>query len=113
MHELGIMFSVVKTVENFAKQNGLKKIDTIVLQIGELSPVVPMYIEECYAPAVDGTMLQETKLKIEMVPGNGYCKKCNTVFNVLSNQGICPKCGNKSFEELSGKEFNIKEIVAC
>ncbi|NLW65075.1 MAG: hydrogenase maturation nickel metallochaperone HypA, partial [Clostridiales bacterium] len=41
------------------------------------------------------------------------CKKCNTVFNVLANRGACPKCGEKAFEELSGTEFNIKEIVAC
>ncbi len=34
MHELGIMINVVQTVENFAMENGITEIDTLVLQIG-------------------------------------------------------------------------------
>lgn len=80
MHELGIMFNIVRSVEGFASKNQVSKIDTLVLTVGEESPVVPHYLEACYPAAVDGTMMEETKLKIEIVPG---------------------------------KEFMIKEIVAC
>ena len=80
LHELGIMFNIVETVTNFANQNNITKIDTLVLEIGDMSPVVPSYIEACYPAAADGTLLQDTKLKIEIV---------------------------------SGKDFIIKEIVAC
>ncbi|PKO14578.1 MAG: hydrogenase nickel incorporation protein HypA [Chloroflexi bacterium HGW-Chloroflexi-10] len=113
MHELGIMFGVVKTVENFAQKNGVTKIDTLVLQVGELSPVVPRYIEACYPAAVDGTLLQETKLKIEITPGNVICQKCGKVFNLLENGKKCPNCEGHDWEVLSGKEFMIKEIIAC
>jgi len=112
MHELGIMIEVVKTVENFARNNGVSKIDTLVLQIGELSPVVPRYIEECYAAAIDGTSLQDTRLKIEILPGNGICKGCNQVFNILEYKKKCPKCAGSDWEILCGREFMIKEIVA-
>ncbi len=113
MHELGIMIEVIKTVEDFAAKNGLTKIDTLVLQIGELSSMIPKYIEACYPAAADGTMLQETKLKIEILPGNGICRKCNKVFNLIENHKKCPVCGREDWELLSGKEFMIKEIVAC
>lgn len=113
MHELGIMFNIVGSVERFAKANGVEKIDTLVLQIGELSPVVPHYIEACYPAAVDGTLMQETKLKIEIIPGNALCKKCNTVFNLLEHRSQCPQCEEAEYEILSGKEFLIKEIMAC
>ncbi|MCC5428918.1 hydrogenase maturation nickel metallochaperone HypA, partial [Clostridium botulinum] len=53
MHELGVIIEVVKTVEDIAIKNHLTKIDTIVLQIGELSSMIPKYIEECYPAAVD------------------------------------------------------------
>jgi hydrogenase nickel incorporation protein HypA/HybF len=104
---------VVKTVENFAQKSGVTKIQTLVLQIGELSSMIPKYIEACYPAAVDGTILQETELKIEVLPGNGICKECNKVFNLIENNNTCPKCGSKHWEILSGKEFMIKEIVAC
>ena len=107
------MIEVVKTVENFAVQNNLTKIETLVLQIGELSSIIPRYIESCYPAAVDGTMLQDTKLQIEILPGNGICKKCNKVFNLIENNNKCPDCGSKDWEILCGKEFMIKEVVAC
>ena len=113
MHELGVLFEIVKTVEDVAKKNELTKIDTLVLQIGELSSMIPRYIEACYPAAVDGTLLQETKLKIEILPGNAICKKCNKVFNLLENHRKCPNCGNEYWKLLSGKEFMIKEIIAC
>ena len=75
MHELGVVIEVVKTVENFAMKNNVTKIDALVLQIGEFSSMIPKYIEECYPAAVDGTLLQETKLKIEITPGKGFMIK--------------------------------------
>lgn len=113
MHELGVIIKVVKTVENFAKVNGITNIDTLVLQIGELSSMIPKYIEACYPAAVDGTILQDTKLKIEILPGNGMCQDCNKVFNLIENRHCCPYCGGEDIEVLSGKEFMIKEIIAC
>jgi hydrogenase nickel incorporation protein HypA/HybF len=113
LHELGVVIEVVKTLESFAKKNGLTKIDTVVLQIGELSSMIPKYIEACYPAAVDGTILQETKLKIEVLPGNGRCKECHKVFNLLEHNMKCPNCGSDKLELLSGREFLIKEIIAC
>ena len=113
MHELGIMINVVQSVEKFARENGVTKIDILVLQVGELSPVVPQYIEAVYPAAVDGTLLQETELKIEILPGNALCKGCGKVYNLLQNRKGCPHCGGNEHEVLSGKEFMIKEIVAC
>ncbi|QVK18199.1 hydrogenase maturation nickel metallochaperone HypA [Mycoplasmatota bacterium] len=113
MHELGVVIEVVKNVEIFAKKNDIKKIDTLVLQIGEFSSMVPRYVEACYPAAVEGTLLQETKLKIEILPGNAICRKCNKVFNLIEYKNKCPKCESDEWELLCGKEFMIKEIIAC
>lgn len=113
MHELGVVIEIVKTVEDFAIKNGVTKIEKLVLQIGELSSIVPKYIEACYPAAVDGTIMEETKLEIEILPGNGICKGCNKVFNFIQSKGKCPKCESKDIELISGKEFMIKEILAC
>lgn len=110
MHELGIVMEIVRVVEGVAKEQNISEVDTIVLQIGELAPIVPQYIEECFPAAIDGTFMENTKLEIEMMPGNGLCRKCGQVFNILSNEGVCPKCHSKDFEVLSGKDFFIKEI---
>lgn len=113
MHELGVVMEVIQTVEKFAAKNALTKIDTLVLQIGELSSMIPAYIEACYPAAVDGTMMENTKLVVEVLPGNGICKACNKVFNIKENNGWCPHCSSQDYEIISGKEFMIKEITAC
>ena len=115
MHEVGILFQVVRSVESFAIKNGVTRIDTLVLQVGELSPVVPHYLEACYPAAVDGTLLQETKLKIEVLPGTARCRACGKVWRLLESPQACPHCGAEGAENteiLGGREFMIKEIVA-
>lgn len=94
-------------------KNGVEKIDTLVIQIGELSSMIPKYIEACYPAAVDGTIMEDTKLVIEVLPGNGRCNKCQKVFNLIQNNRQCPDCGGSDWEVLSGREFLIKEIIAC
>lgn len=113
MHELGIMINVVETVENFAKENDLTEIQKLVLQIGELSSIIPRFAEACYPAAVDGTMLEETELEIEVLPGNCICDNCGKIFNLLASNKECPHCDGEGWELISGKEFLIKEIVAC
>lgn len=75
MHELGIVIEIVKTVEDFVEKNHLSRVDTLVLQIGKMAPVVPQYIEQCYPAAVDGTSMENTKLVIEMLSGKEFMIK--------------------------------------
>lgn len=75
MHELGIVIEIVKTVEDFVERNNLSRVDTLVLQIGKMAPVVPRYIEQCYPAAVDGTSMEDTKLVIETLSGREFMIK--------------------------------------
>ena len=113
MHELGIVYEVIKIVDNFARQNNIEKIDTIVLEIGELSQAVPRFIKECYPAAVSETDYEDTKLEIIVLPASARCKGCTTVYNIIEHRKICPECKGEKYNLISGEEFNIKEIVAC
>lgn len=71
MHELGIMYHIVEQVLKVVETNQLTEVEAIVLQVGELSSVVPRYLHACFPAAVDGTVLEHTKLEIETLAGNG------------------------------------------
>ena len=113
MHELGIVYEVIKVVDNFVKENNLSKVEKIVLEIGQLSQAIPRFIEECYPAAVDETPYEHTKLEIVTLPANGECHECNEIYNIVENRKVCPKCGGEDFKLISGEEFNIREVVAC
>lgn len=111
MHELGVVIQVVKQVEAFAEEQGVADIEELVLQVGELSSMVPAYIEQVYPIAVENSVLKNTKLRIETSPGLVRCKDCGFGFNVVQNDHQCPRCRSKEWEVISGTEFMIKEIL--
>lgn len=111
MHEISIVRQVTKTVMDYAEENHVTEISEIILQIGELSMIVPEYVDEVYPLVVKGTMLEHTKLKMEMIPGMAECNECDEVFNVVEHEGYCPNCGSFDKTVLSGRDFVIKEIL--
>jgi hydrogenase nickel incorporation protein HypA/HybF len=113
MHELGVVMEVIKIVEKAMKDNDLIQVEKIVLQIGEVSSMIPRYIHECFPAAVDGTALEKTELEIEILCANALCKDCRKVYPLVPTKGVCPHCGSNRKELLGGREFNIKEIIAC
>ena len=48
MHELGIVFHIIRTVEDVAKQNDVTCIRRVTLQLGEVSGVVESYLQDCW-----------------------------------------------------------------
>ncbi len=111
MHEIGVLFEIVKTVEKNLAGQEIEAIQTLVLQVGELSSMVPSYLENLYPAAVEGTILEGSELEIEILTANGLCRECNKVFSIVLNKGTCPKCLTRKWELISGKEFYIKEII--
>ena len=112
MHELSVVFEVIKSVERVVLENQLSEVEAIVLQVGEISTMIPKYLEECFPAAIDGTRFEKTKLEIEIVTAIGHCRDCGLTFKIVENQGNCPSCVKKNWDLVSGKEFLIKEIVA-
>ena len=91
MHEIGIVRSMCKTVLDYAKANNVQRISEIVCEVGELSLVIPEYVEELYPAVAAETPLKDTKLILEIVPGMAECDECDEIFNVVENEGYCPK----------------------
>lgn len=113
MHEIGIVSAMLKTLRGIMKEENLTHIEKIVLEVGELSGVVPRYMEECFPAAVYKTEFEDMKLEMEVVPGIVRCKDCSTNFNAYECNLMCPKCSGQNLEALTGREFMIKEIIAC
>lgn len=111
MHEIGVVRSMCKTVVDYMHANNIERISEIVCEIGELSQIIPKYVEEVYAPVRDEIPeLAGAELVIEVIPGMAECDDCDEIFNVVENEGYCPNCGSFDKTVLSGKDFSIKEI---
>ena len=65
MHEIGVVRSMMRTVEDFARENGIDEIVSIVLEIGDLSMIIPKYVEDIYSVVSKDTRFEGTELVIE------------------------------------------------
>ena len=71
MHELGVLTNAVRTVSSVAKQNGVKIVKFMTLQIGAESTFVPAFMEKLFPAAKENyPILKHAELRIEVVPGN-------------------------------------------
>lgn len=113
MHEMGVVIEIVKIADDKAKEEHAHNVKRLVLQLGQLSTLVPELVEACYPAAVYDTLLENAELRIEVIPANGICLKCRHVFKVVENEFVCPECGSEEWDLLSGKEIIIKEIQVC
>jgi hydrogenase nickel incorporation protein HypA/HybF len=106
------MYQVVRTIDEVKKEQELREIDSIVLQVGEMSDVVPSYLEEAWQVVRNSTDYENAEMKIEVIPAVAQCRACGYTDNIKSLGMTCPQCSSEDFKIISGREFLIKEIVA-
>ena len=75
MHELGIVFHIVKTVEELAVENHVNRVNKVTLQVGEVSTVIPEYLVDCWNwKCSKSEIMQGCELEVEMIPAVTYCE---------------------------------------
>ena len=112
MHELGIIHQIIKTVDEVKNEQSLKDVEAIVLQIGEMSDVIPEYLTEAWLNIKDNCGYNDTRLEIERIKARARCLNCGYTCDIRNMSTSCPQCSGEDFKIISGKEFLIKEIRA-
>ncbi len=113
MHELGIVFHIIRSVEKVAAENDLEKVSAVVLELGEVSGVVPDYLTDCWRwAAAKSELASGSELRIETLPAVTRCGGCGADYPTVAHGRTCPRCGSGDTWLLTGNEVNIKEIEA-
>ena len=113
MHELGIVFHIIRSVEGVAAENGLEKVSAVVLELGEVSGVVPDCLTDCWRwAAARSELVSGSELKIEALPAVTRCGGCGRDYPTVAHGRTCPHCRSENTWLLTGNEVNIKEIGA-
>ncbi len=112
MHELGVTFKVLDTVEEVAKENDMTLVEAVVLELGEVSTVIGSYLQNCWkwAAAKRSIAVQNAELIIETIPALSVCEDCGADFGTVMYGKTCPICHGTNTFLKQGNEFMIKEI---
>lgn len=111
MHELGIVLNVIDRVEEIAKENKVKKVTKLTLEIGEVSSIVQSYFSDCFEWAKKKTdYMKDTELEMIILEGLSYCRDCKKTYKTTEYAKKCPHCGSDNTYLVTGDEMRIKDI---
>lgn len=111
MHELSYMARMVNTAISAAHENNIKRIGSMEIAVGEMTGLVPEYLEHYYPAATEGTVLEGSKLIIDFCPVKARCQDCgNEYAPSRENSYKCPACGSVKASILSGREFDLVRL---
>ena len=111
MHELGVVFHCIKEVYEIATKNKVSRVNSVTIQLGEVSTVIPELFEDCWNWAVKKeTVLKDAKIHIERINAITFCEDCRKEYPTVEYGRTCPFCGSERTYLVQGNEFMIKEI---
>ncbi len=109
MHEMSIATNIVEIAVQTARENQAQKINSITVEIGALSGVVPEALEFCFEAATKNTPAEGSKLEIVYLKAQAQCASCGFTFETDQFLNICPQCGEQVFAS-GGRQLQVKAI---
>jgi hydrogenase nickel incorporation protein HypA/HybF len=108
MHELSLVTSVVESVTQALADYPGARVLEVRLKVGVLAAVVEDALEFCYGIATEGTPLEGSKLKVDLLPVVIHCERCDADRELPGVQSFrCPICGTPSNDMRQGRELEI------
>ena len=84
MHELTLLFGVAEQVGKVTEENGIDHIDAVVLDIGDLTAVIPEFMMDGYQVISDEyDFLRGSELIINRIKGIARCNDCGEDYYVV------------------------------
>lgn len=110
MHELSLAENVVQLAQQAALNEGARRVRAVILEIGQLSHVAPEALEFCFTSVAAGTVVEGSRLEIQLVAGEGRCQDCGASSAMPEPYGLCPACGSTRLNAVAGTEMRVKAI---
>lgn len=110
MHELGLMQSVLESVEASMTEAGATAVYEIHLRVGEMTETVADALEFAFDALSAGTICEGAKLNVTYVKPRSRCLSCGAEYEHDRYHISCPHCGSLSTDLLCGRELYIDSI---
>jgi hydrogenase nickel incorporation protein HypA/HybF len=110
MHELSLVESVIRIIEDAAMTQKFTRVRVVWLEVGSMAAVEPDALRFCFDAVARDTLAQDARLEIVEVPGAGTCGECESVHPMTDLLGACPTCGSYAMKVIGGTGMRVKEL---
>lgn len=119
MHEFSISSEIVRNVLELIEDNGLKKVSSIHLEIGEMALINIRQVSFWIAELLKDTKAEGLKIKVRKIKAKIKCLECGFHGVVKGNKNwdpnhqihsSCPECGSFRIDFEKGRECLLKRV---
>lgn len=111
MHELGIMTGVAESVTAAARNAGAIRIESVTLQVGEMTEAIEDALHFAFDVLKDGEpLLRDAQLIVVMVKPRSICLDCGAEYEHDRFHMLCPECGGADTCLIAGRELQVDNI---
>ncbi len=111
MHELSIMQALVDAVEAIVREHGARRVVRLVVEVGEMSNVIPMYLRNAFLAFREvKPFLAQAELEIRFVPLQLRCESCGFEFQPQGYRYRCVECGATQVRVVQGEELLLRDV---
>ena len=94
MHELPVTEKIFNTTMEQAKLNNTKKVDKVIIKMGEGCDYVPEIIQEYFQLFSEGTIAEGALIEAKIIPTTIKCLECGREYKKDLSMLKCPDCGS-------------------
>lgn len=127
MHEMVIIETVLKKVEEEAARRGMSNVSVVRLKIGKMEAFDRAHLDVCLRGFKGRGLINNTRYEVNEVPVVIECKACKECYRdsrfddhefahqvahapALYMPPACPSCGSDNGIVVSGNEFELVSI---
>ena len=111
MHEMSIMASLFRILQEKSEQVNAKKIISITIRVGALSGIEPDLLIFAFDAFAKDTNAEGARFVVNKSKISGRCKSCGNKDFEFVNFGLtCLKCGSFEVEVMGDDELMIEKM---
>lgn len=111
MHEISLVRTIFRTLEEHYSPDELARITAIDLKIGPLANVEPVFLQNAFEAVVqeDEARFRGTALRVNTLPILVQCTECGQITEVYNYRFVCA-CGKPCGNVVQGNELLIEGV---
>ena len=110
MHEESLMRSLLRQVDELAQQHHATAVEEIEVDVGPLSGVEPLLLQDAFERLKDEFSLPRAELSVLQVGLDVVCKSCESESQLQDFRFVCHQCGSTSLQILGGDAFRLLNV---
>lgn len=110
MHEESLMRSLLRQVDELAQQHSAVAVEEIEVEIGPLSGVEPLLIEEAFQRLKESISWPGLELCIRQVGLDVQCNDCLRETQLPDFRFVCAHCASTSLQIIRGDAFRLLTV---